>query len=147
MTGLLSLSPFVEVFPCPTCRETINTSIARCPFCSTPIDEAAAKASAAETSRISQACSDASYLKVMLGTLIPFAGLVFFPFLGLAGLIGFVFIKYAVPFMALRWWIKYGRIRSQDVDLKSARKTVVVASAVSLAVLVFIHVHLFGLTL
>ena len=119
----------------------------RCPFCGAAIDRALAEASAAETSKISQACSDASYLKVMLGTLIPFAGLVFFPFLGLAGLIGFVFIKYAVPFMALRWWIKYGRIKSEDVDLKSARKTVVVASAVSLAVLVFIHVHLFGLTL
>lgn len=121
--------------------------MASCPFCGAAINPAVAEASAAETSKVSQACNDASYLKIMLGALIPFAGLLFFPFLGLAGLIGFVFIKYAVPFMAIRWWIKYGRIKSQDVDLGRARKTVIVASAVSLAILVFIHVHLFGLTL
>jgi hypothetical protein len=62
MAGPLSLSSRVEVFPCPNCHETINTSVKECPFCLTPIDHGAADASAAATSRISQACSDASYL-------------------------------------------------------------------------------------
>ena len=75
----------------------------QCSFCHTPIDRAAADESAAATSKITQACSDAGYLKVMLGILIPFGALIFFPFLGPAGLIGFVFIKYAVPAMAIRW--------------------------------------------
>ena len=147
MTGLLSLSPFVEVFPCPTCRETINTSIARCPFCSTPIDEAAARASAAETSRISQACSDASYLKVMLGILLPFGAAIFFPFLGLFGIVSFVFIKYALPVMLIRWWIKYGRIRTTDPDFRTARNTVTAVSVSSALVFVFLHVNLVGLSL
>ena len=147
MSLSLNLSETVAVFPCPNCEETINTSMQICPFCSVAIDKEIAEAAASETSKISQACSDASYLKIMLGTLIPFGGLVFFPFLGLAGLAGFVFIKYAVPIMAIRWWIKYGRIKSQDLDLRKARKTVVVASVVSLAVHLFLHVHLFGLTL
>jgi hypothetical protein len=147
MSPNLSLSGTVAVFPCPTCKETINTSIQQCPFCGTAIDHAVAEASAIETTMISRACSDASYLKIMMGILIPFGGLVFFPFLGLAGLVGFVFIKYAVPVMAVRWWIKYGRIKSQDLDLRRARKTVIVVSVVSLVILLFIRVKLFGVRL
>jgi hypothetical protein len=119
----------------------------QCPFCGTAIDHAVAAASATETSKISRACCDASYLKIMLGILIPFGALVFFPFLGLAGLVGFVFIKYAIPVMASRWWIKYGQMKSQDLDLRKAWKTVIVVSVVSLGVLLFVHVNLFGLTL
>ena len=69
MAGPLRLSSTVEVFPCPNCHETINTSDRQCPHCSTPIDPAAAQSAAAATTRISQACSDASYLKIMGWTL------------------------------------------------------------------------------
>src|ERR1700679_982675 len=128
MAGSLNLSSTVQVFPCPNCRETINTSVQECPFCSASIDHAAAEQSAVATSNISQACSDASYLKIMLGILIPFGVLIFIPFLGLAGLVGFVFIKYAVPVMTIRWWYKYGRIKTTDPDFRSARGTVILVS-------------------
>jgi polyferredoxin len=118
-----------------------------CPFCSTPIDRAAAEISAAATSRISQACSDASYLKIMLGILIPFGAVIFFPFLGLLGLVGFVFIKYALPIMVIRWWIKYGRIKTSDPDFRKARGTVIWVSAISFLVLLFIRVNIFSLRL
>jgi hypothetical protein len=147
MAGTLSLSSTVQVFPCPNCQETINTSTQQCPFCSTPIDRAAAEQSAAATSRISQACSDASYLKIMLGVLIPFGILIFFPILGLLGIVGFVFIKYAVPVMTIRWWIKYGRIKTTDTDLHKARGTVILVSAISFLILLFLRVTLFGLRL
>ena len=147
MTGLLSLSPIVAVFPCPSCHETINTSVGRCPFCSTSIDPAAAKLSAAETSNISQACSDASYLKIMLGVLLPFGAAIFFPFLGLFSLVGFLFIKYALPVMLVRWWVKYGRIRTTDPDFLIARNTATAVSVTTSLVFAFLHVHLFGLTL
>ena len=147
MAGSLSLSSTVHVFPCPNCQETINTSVQQCPFCSAPIDRAAAEQSAAATSKISQACSDASYLKIMLGILLPFGAMIFFPFLGLAGIVGFVFIKYAVPIMTIRWWIKYGRIKATDPDYRSARKTATLVSAVSFLVLLFLHANLFGLSL
>jgi hypothetical protein len=147
MSSSLNLSRTFTVFPCPICKETINTSIQHCPFCDTAIDHAVAEASATEMTRISRACSDASYLKIMLGILIPFGALIFFPFLGLAGLVGFTFIKYATPVMAARWWIKYGRIQSQDLDLRRGRKTVIVVSIVSAVVLLFLRVNLFGLRL
>jgi len=145
MAGTLSLSSTVQVFPCPNCRETINTSVHECPFCSTSIDPAAAEQSAATTSKISQACSDASYLKIMLGILIPFGVLIFFPFLGLAGIVGFVFIKYAVPLMTIRWWVKHGRLKTTDSDFRSARNTVILVSAISFAVLLFLRVNFFAL--
>jgi hypothetical protein len=46
--------------------------------------------------------------------------------------------------MASRWWIKYGQMKSQDLDLRKARKTVIVVSVISLVVLLFVHVNLFG---
>jgi hypothetical protein len=49
----------VHVFPCPNCRETINTSMQQCQFCGAAIDAAAAEQAAAHTSRISDAVSDA----------------------------------------------------------------------------------------
>jgi len=147
MAGTLSLSPTVEVFPCPNCRETINTSVAQCPFCSAAIDRTVAQASAAETSKVSEACSDASYLKIMLGVLIPFGLAIFFPFLGLFGLLGFVFTKYSLPIMAIRWWAKYGRIKTADPDYPTARNTAIAASVGSGLSFVFLHVNLFGLSL
>jgi endogenous inhibitor of DNA gyrase (YacG/DUF329 family) len=44
MSPSLGLSSTVEVFPCPTCHETINTSNRQCPDCSTPIDWSVAQA-------------------------------------------------------------------------------------------------------
>jgi hypothetical protein len=111
------------------------------------IDHAAAEQSAAATSRISQACSDSSYLKIMLSVLIPFGVLIFFPFLGLAGLVGFVFLKYAVPVMTIRWWIKYGRIKTTDSDFSGARGTVILVSAISFLILLLLRVNFFALRL
>jgi hypothetical protein len=147
MSPSLSLSSAVAVLPFPNCQETINTSMQECPFCSASIDRDAAQISAAATSRISQACSDASYLKIMLGILIPFGATIFFPFLGLLGLVGFVFIKYALPVMILRWWAKYGRVKTTDTDFRTARGTVIWVSAVSFLVLLLVRVNLFGLRL
>jgi hypothetical protein len=42
MSTRFSLSSGIQVFPCPNCRETINTSMAACTFCGTPIDRSAA---------------------------------------------------------------------------------------------------------
>jgi hypothetical protein len=132
MAGLLSLSSTVAVFPCPSCRETINTSVERCPFCSTQIDRAAAEVSAAATSRISEACSDASYLKVMAWTLPTFFLLIFVPFLSLAGVVGLWFLRVAVPVMVVRWWIKFGGIKTTDPDFARAKRAAIVVGVLSL---------------
>jgi hypothetical protein len=126
-------------------RSTQRSSSAH--FCSASIDRAAAEQFAAATSKISQACSDASYIKIMLSVLIPFGVLIFFPFLGLAGLVGFVFLKYAVPVMTIRWWVKYGRLKTTDSDFSKARGTVIPVSAISFLILLFLRVNFFTLRL
>jgi hypothetical protein len=125
----------------------INTSFQKCPFCSTPIDRPAAKQSTATTGRISQACSDARFLKIMLGILIPFALSIFFALLGVAGLLGVAFIKYAILIMIIRWWLKYGRIETTNSGYRRARVTVILASAISFLVLLFLRVNILGLRL
>jgi hypothetical protein len=139
----LSLSSAVNVFPCPNCKETINTSMQQCSFCSAPIDHAAAEQSAAATSRISSACSDASYLKIMAWSLLTFFVLFLFPFLGLAGIVGFWFLRIAIPVMCIRWWIKYGSVKTDDPDFSRARRAAIVVSIVGvLALLDALPIHL-----
>jgi hypothetical protein len=131
MTDGLSLSSKVEVFPCPNCKETINTSMQACPFCSAPIDPAAAAIAAEAFARVNQAYSDASYLKIMAGSILTFfclrvatsLFLRFVPFLGLVGTVGVWFLEVAIPVMTIRWWIMYGDIRIDDPGFARARRT------------------------
>ena len=144
MAGSLNLSSAVHVLPCPNCGETINTSVQQCPFCSTPIDAAAAEVSAAATSRISQACSDASYLKVMAWSLVTFFFLMFVPFVGLAGAVGLWFLRTAIPVMVVRWWIKFGSIKTDDPDFARAKRAAIIVGIVAmqgLASAVRMHAH------
>jgi hypothetical protein len=125
----LSLSSKVGVFPCPNCKETINTSMQSCSFCCAPIDPAAAAASAAQFARVNQACSDASYLKIMAGSSFTFLFLRLFPYvslLGLLGTLGFWFLELAVPLMTIHWWLSYGAIRIDDPGFARARRTALV---------------------
>jgi hypothetical protein len=117
----------VRVFQCPNCKETINTSAQQCPFCSTPIDLGAADAAAEALSKVNQACSDASYLRIMAGAMLPFFGLSFVPFLGVIGNWGLAFLVFAVPVMAIRWWVKFGAIKADDSGFRGAKRTTMVA--------------------
>jgi len=107
----------------------------QCPFCSTPIDSTAAQNAAAATGRVSQACSDASYLKVMAWALLTFLGLMFVPFLGLAGIVGLWFLRVAIPVMAIRWWIKFGSIKTDDPDFARAKRTAIIVGIIGLLAL------------
>ncbi|HEY4380664.1 MAG TPA: hypothetical protein VGN01_09995 [Acidobacteriaceae bacterium] len=131
MAGPLSLSSTVEVFPCPSCHETINTSDRQCPHCSTPIDPVAAAAAGTATTRVSQACSDASYLNIMCWAAGSFFLIMFLPLLGFAGFFGLWFLRFALPFMSIRWWIKFGRIQTDDPDFSRAKNTATAASVLA----------------
>jgi hypothetical protein len=129
MSSGLNLTSAVHVFPCLSCRETINTSVRQCPFCASPVDPAAAEAAAATMSRINQACSDASYLRIMAGVAGTFLVLLFIPFLTLIGLVGFTFLEFAIPVMSTRWWVKFGKIKTVDVGFRKAKTTAILVTA------------------
>jgi hypothetical protein len=61
-------------------------------------------------------------------TILVFLGFMFVPFLSILGISGYWFLMFAVPFMTIRWWVKFGAIRADDRDLKRARTTVIVVS-------------------
>ena len=125
----LSIAPAVEsrIFQCPSCKETINTSQSRCPFCSAAVDPQAAEAAADNMKKVNQACSDGSYLRVMAGSMLGFFGLSLVPFLGIVGICGMWFLYVAIPVMTIRWWVKFGSLRSEDSEFRSARKSLVIA--------------------
>jgi hypothetical protein len=117
----------VRVFTCPHCKETINTSMDRCRFCSAPVDRAAAEGAADLMERVNQACSDASFLRIMAGMLLVFLLLAFVPLIGAVGGVGYLFLLLAVPVMAIRWFLKFGGIKTEETDFRKAQRAVAAA--------------------
>lgn len=131
MANSLSLTSTDEnagIFECPNCKQTIDASSTQCRFCSTPIDRDFAEAATARMARTNQACSDASFLRTMAVSILVFLGVMFIPFLTWLGLVGYTFLMFAVPFMTIRWWIKFHAVRSDDRDFRRAKMTVIVVS-------------------
>jgi hypothetical protein len=112
------------IFECPHCKETIDASAEACRFCGAKIDHEAARTAAALMAKINQACSDASYMRSTALSLPVFLLLRFVPFIAIVGTIGFVGVTLITPFWALRWWLKYGAIKTDDADFRRARSTV-----------------------
>lgn len=126
--SLTSTSSNAGIFECPVCKQTIDSSSTKCRFCSATIDPAAAELAAEKMAKVNQACSDASFLRTMAITILVFLGFMFVPFLSILGISGYWFLMFAVPFVTIRWWVKFGAIRADDRDLKRARTTVIVVS-------------------
>ena len=127
--SLTASSGNLGIFECPACKQTIDASAGTCRYCSATIDPVAAEAAAEKMSKINQACSDASFLRTAAISVLAFIGIMFIPFFGLLGIAGYYFLLVAVPFLAMRWWVKFGRIRADDSDFRRARITVIVISA------------------
>lgn len=136
----LNLIPAVGIFPCPNCRGTINTGLHACPYCSFPLDPATADASAVEFSRVNQAISDASYLRVLGICALVFLLLRVVPFLGLIGLVGFWFVEIAIPVLAIRWFLRYRTIQPREKEMVKARRTAWIVASCGL-----VFFFLFGL--
>jgi predicted RNA-binding Zn-ribbon protein involved in translation (DUF1610 family) len=115
------------LFSCPKCNETIDNTSQSCRFCGEPVDYAAAVKAAELLSKINQACSDASYMKSCAFALPVFFVLRYVIFLSGLGGIGFIGLSIGIPVWALRWWLKYGNITTDDAEFLRARKTVKVA--------------------
>ncbi|HTW62297.1 MAG TPA: hypothetical protein VMD55_10860 [Terracidiphilus sp.] len=129
----------LDVFECPHCKETIDTSADVCRFCGAKVNHEAAQKAAHLLARVDEACSDASFLRnsavvafmLALGVVICLARgssrimlVAGFEnsFLALSAL--FALLSCAFPFWSLRWWRKYANLQSDDEDFQDARTTV-----------------------
>lgn len=128
----LRITPALQprIFQCPNCKETIDTAALNCPFCSVSIDPKLVEAAAEVMSKINQACSDASYLRIMAGTLLVSLLLSFLPLVGFVAMIGFYFLVVGVPVMTIRWWVKFGRLTSDESDWRRAKRTVLISTPI-----------------
>jgi hypothetical protein len=96
------------------------------------IDPGVAQAAADFMSRLNQACSDASYLRIVAGMMLFFLGLLLvsglgIPFVGAVGTFGMWFLLIAVPTMAIRWRARFGAIQSNDPDFHRAKRAMKIA--------------------
>lgn len=131
MANNLSLSGAGEqygLFECPNCKQTIDDSAPQCRYCSVTIDSSAAQAAVERMSKINRACSDASFLRTAAISIFAFFGIMLVPFFGLLGICGYYFLIFAVPFLTIRWWVRFHGIRTDDRDFRRARTTVIVIS-------------------
>ena len=72
----------------------------------------------------------------MAWALLTFFLVMFIPFLGLAGIVGLWFLRIAIPVMVVRWWIKFGSIKTDDPDFARAKRAVIVVGIIALLALV-----------
>lgn len=126
--SLISSTSNAGIFECPSCKQTVDATSTQCRFCNAPIDPGIAEAAAKMMAKVNQACSDASFLRTMAVSILVFLGLMFVPFLTWLDLVGYAFLMAAVPFMTIRWWIKFHTVRAEDRDFKRAKMTAIAVS-------------------
>lgn len=122
-----------QVFVCPKCGEMINTSMAQCAYCDTPVDPQWAAWAANAQATIARAFNHANSIMNVARALIVFFVVGLIPFFGFAGL-AFLIMLLAFPILVLLWLSKYqwglqGIDKNQE-DLKQARRRIVRASII-----------------
>jgi hypothetical protein len=140
----------LDVFDCPNCKQTIDTSADICRFCGAKVNHEAAQKAARLLARVDQACSDASVLRYAAVTAfcLP-AGVVigllrnprFIQHVGIQNtILGFCVLVLIVsspfPIWSLLWWSKNAHLASDDEELQSDRGTVRTAGSIATASLV-----------
>lgn len=118
-----------QAFQCPNCREFINASMSNCSYCGVAINYDSAIAAANIQSKVGQACSDASYLKITARAFVVFYLLSWVPFLPLVGW-GSLILFIAVPVMLIRWWVKYSKLQTADPDYEKAKRDTIIAAVI-----------------
>jgi hypothetical protein len=117
MPNSLSIVPDggrMRVFSCPACGETIALGCERCRFCSVVIDQQQASAAADLMDRVNLACSEADEIRALMGK--DESMLDISPVRNRSRL-----ELYLVPFLLIRWWVRFGALKADDEDLNKAR--------------------------
>jgi hypothetical protein len=87
-----------------------------------PVDPALAAQQAELQSKVNQACSDASYMRIAATLMFIFLGLSLIPFLPIVGW-GFLLTFFLVLIMVIRWQISFGGLVTADPDYVKAKRS------------------------
>lgn len=140
----------LDVFECPNCKQTIETSAVVCRFCGAKVNHEAAEKAAHLLAEVDQACSDASVLRYTAATAIflPVSAVIVIAraprlilLIGfqniLLGLCALAFILSSpFPIWSLRWWSKNANLTTDDEEFQNARGMVRTAGFAAVASLV-----------
>src|SRR5262245_19515650 len=133
MNSLLSQSE-PQVFACAKCGEMINTSMAQCAYCNTPVDHQWATAAARAQATITSAFNHANFIMLAARGMAVLVVATFIPCGGIfaAALLWSDIIVF--PIFVLTWFWKYqwslqGINKNHD-DLKQSRRRIMKASII-----------------
>jgi hypothetical protein len=127
-------------FPCPSCREFINSDATTCRFCSAPVDPQAAGAAIEFQDKINRACNDASLVRNLAGAMWVFFFARFIPFFGFFAGIAMFILFLVIPVRLVIWQVRFGGIQTADVDYKGAKRQLLVALGLWLLMIVVLVV-------
>lgn len=140
----------LDVFECPNCKQTIDTSADVCRFCGAKIDHQEAQKAAHVLARVDQACSDASVLRYTAVTAFCLAvGTVFgilrnprfiqqvgFQNVVLGYCVLVVLLSFPFPVWSLNWWKKYRNLTMDDEEFQNDRGMVRATGSIAFAFMV-----------
>jgi hypothetical protein len=114
-----------QVFRCPSCHEIISLGVSSCRFCSTPIDHRVAQVEAEKLGQITQACAQANQLKhgnAIIPLLLLLQAYLWWTssMPGIGAKISW--ISLGGPIIVIGWFVKYGRLQTDDPDFHQAKK-------------------------
>jgi hypothetical protein len=143
MTNSLSILPDggrIRVFLCPVCKETIALGCERCRFCSAVIDQRGATGAADLMDRVNLACSEAEDIRAFYSW---HRSVLELPSVRRQGI-----EIYVVPFLLIRWWVRFGSLKLEDEDLIRAKRDLTRYSWLAALLIVFmlgvVFLGLFG---
>ena len=116
------LSDQPDILPCPSCGQMIFSNSTKCRFCSADIDLVTAAAGAELQNRVNNACNQAKMIRHMAMATWVFFAFGFIPFVSTLAFFGRLALLVIVPISLIVWQIKYGRLKSADVDYRKAKR-------------------------
>jgi hypothetical protein len=117
-----------RTFPCPTCRQIIDTTMQSCRACGAAIDPAAAASAADLQARVQQACGDANSTRFTASAMWVAFLLSFLPWVGCFFFAVNAATMVIVPYKLIQWRRRFGKLESPDPDLDRARTGLLIAT-------------------
>ena len=132
----------IQVIRCPHCREYINARSAECRFCHGYIDTTTTQVAAELQQRVNAAYNEASWIRNIAGAYAIFVAIrLVLPFFAIGSGIVLPIMFVALPILLIRWYVRFGRLQTDDPDYPRAQRNW------RIAFLVFLPVALIWLAL